>query len=112
IPTGAAAGSKATVRVEPAAELQLTNVTSITGGIITNHGEISSTAGLNTIKDLLSGDFTNNGTLEVASGTTTAGVDGDFASASSTLVLDHDVLTNTIGSGPGSQGTVLVETAH
>ena len=70
--------------VETAAELQLTNVTSIAGGKIINHGELSSTAGLNTIVGLLSGDFTNNGTIEVASGTTTAGVDGDFASACST----------------------------
>src|SRR5205085_11196165 len=89
-------------------DLPITNVTSITGGKITNHGEIESVVAINTIKGVASGNFTNDGTIEVVSGVAGSGTAPDTDPVN-TLVLDNDVLTNSIGAG---LGTVLVETTR
>ena len=78
-----------TVLVETNATLQLTNVSKIDSGNIINHGEIESAAGINTIINVGagtgSGTFANDGLIEVASGATTTGADGDFLTSASTL---------------------------
>src|SRR5436190_802089 len=94
------------MRVVTPAELQLTNVTTIDGGIITNHGEIESVVGINTIKNVTGSNFTNNGTIEVVTGVAGSGSAPDTDPVN-TLVLSNDYLTNSIG----TNGTVLVETA-
>src|SRR4029079_4166368 len=101
-----------TVLVEANAELQLTDATTIEGGKITNHGEIESVlgttnTGANTILNVTSGHFTNDGTIEVV-GTDSAlpnDADGAFLAADivPTLVLDGDYLTNF--TGPSALGT-------
>src|SRR5204863_752379 len=84
-----------TVLVETNAELQLTNVTSIDGGIITNHGEIEAVVGINTIKNVTGSNFTNNGTIEVVTGVAGGGAAPDTDPVN-TLVLSNDYLTNSI----------------
>jgi len=90
-----------TMLVENAARLQLTNATTINdtgGGTLTNHGEIESVVGINTIKNAAS--FTSDGLIEVVGSAGASQVDAD---AANTLVLDNDSLANT--------GTMLVENA-
>ena len=66
------------------------------------------TSGINTIKDVLSGDFTNDGTIEVVTGVAGSGTAPDTDPVN-TLVLDHDDLTNTYTdlSSVTTKGTVL-----
>jgi len=95
-----------TLRVDANAELDLTNTTTIDGnslGTFTNAGTLLSLAGLNTIKNFASGNFSNTAGIEVKAGSgpgdTLTGDDND--SATNILALDHDTLTNS--------GTVTVD---
>jgi len=67
-----------TMLVENAARLQLTNATTINdtgGGTLTNHGEIESVVGINTIKNAAS--FTSDGLIEVVGSAGASQVDAD-----------------------------------
>src|SRR5262249_13215884 len=76
--------------------------TTISGGVVTVHGELEAFAGTSTIKGLASGNFSNAGTIEVVGSATGSGSelagDVDNDSTGTPLILDNDALTNTVRS--------------
>jgi hypothetical protein len=85
------ANAGGTVLVDATGELDLKGST-IDQGVVTNKGELKAATGTDTLSNLTLGNFTNNSTIEVASG--------------ATLVMTADTLTNGIA---GVNGTVLVD---
>src|SRR4029077_1002671 len=74
--------SSALVQVDALGTLDLAS-SSIDAGTLSNHGQVETTSGSNTLSHLKSGNFSNDGPIEV---------DG-----STTLILDPDSLDNSSG---------------
>ena len=76
------------VRVDVGGTMDLVNAT-VDNGTVINHGLLEATAGTNAIKNLASGHFTNDGTIEVAG-------------TNSSLLLLNDTLNDFVGTQGGT----------